>query len=278
MSHPGRSLAYRLWGLSLLLLVLGVLTGRPRRGPQQGARPAYIGRREPGPKCALDERGLEGRAERLVGEVPGVFGKPRSQCIEGLRLDDAAHGSGLCLVCDGIGTVRGAGRLDGSGRLGGPGTLRHSVLFGSDGLLRSCSCDRFRRLVSRRRSSVGQRDRGESVEALLQRGIQGGSLGQCLACLRNGRALERIELRLDRFAQYGERLGRSAVTDTKREVIERESQKGMVIGKGGLILKEVGKLARAQLPEGCFLELFVKVVPNWRRNPSRLAELGYRGD
>ena len=34
-------------------------------------------------------------------------------------------------------------------------------------------------------------------------------------------------------------------------IVERESQKGMVIGKGGAVLKEVGKRARAQLPEGC---------------------------
>jgi GTP-binding protein Era len=58
-------------------------------------------------------------------------------------------------------------------------------------------------------------------------------------------------------------------------IVERESQKGMVIGKGGLILKEVGKLARAQLPEGCFLELFVKVDKDWQRKPDRVQRLGY---
>ena len=58
-------------------------------------------------------------------------------------------------------------------------------------------------------------------------------------------------------------------------IVERESQKGMVIGKGGLVLKEVGKLARAQLPEGCFLELFVKVDKDWQRKPDRVERLGY---
>ena len=42
-------------------------------------------------------------------------------------------------------------------------------------------------------------------------------------------------------------------------IVERDSQKGMVIGKGGTVLKEVGTRARQQLPEGIFLELFVKV-------------------
>ncbi|MBI4882684.1 MAG: GTPase Era [Actinobacteria bacterium] len=58
-------------------------------------------------------------------------------------------------------------------------------------------------------------------------------------------------------------------------VVERESQKGMVIGKGGLVLKEVGKLARAQLPDGVFLELFVKVDKDWQRKPDRIERLGY---
>jgi GTP-binding protein Era len=58
-------------------------------------------------------------------------------------------------------------------------------------------------------------------------------------------------------------------------LVERESQKGMVIGKGGAILKEVGTRARAQLPEGCFLELFVKVDKDWQRKPDRVERLGY---
>ena len=58
-------------------------------------------------------------------------------------------------------------------------------------------------------------------------------------------------------------------------IVERDSQKGMVIGKGGLVLKEVGRLARAQLPEGVFLELFVKVDKDWQRRPDRVQRLGY---
>jgi len=58
-------------------------------------------------------------------------------------------------------------------------------------------------------------------------------------------------------------------------IVERESQKGMVIGKGGSILREVGSRARAQLPEGAFLELKVKVDKDWQRRPDRVERLGY---
>ena len=58
-------------------------------------------------------------------------------------------------------------------------------------------------------------------------------------------------------------------------LVERDSQKGMVIGKGGAVLKEVGSRARAQLPEGVFLELFVKVDKDWQQKPDRVERLGY---
>jgi GTP-binding protein Era len=58
-------------------------------------------------------------------------------------------------------------------------------------------------------------------------------------------------------------------------LVERESQKGMVIGKGGQLLKEVGIAARRQLPEGCFLELKVSVEPGWQKRDDILDRLGY---
>jgi len=58
-------------------------------------------------------------------------------------------------------------------------------------------------------------------------------------------------------------------------VVERESQKGMVIGKRGAILKQVGERARAQMPEGAYLELRVKVDKDWQRRPDRVERLGY---
>ena len=58
-------------------------------------------------------------------------------------------------------------------------------------------------------------------------------------------------------------------------LVERDSQKGMVIGKGGSILRQVGELARKQLPEGAYLELRVKVDKNWQHRPERVERLGY---
>ena len=58
-------------------------------------------------------------------------------------------------------------------------------------------------------------------------------------------------------------------------LVERESQKGIVIGKGGLVLKQVGQAVRAQLREGAYLELVVKVDPDWQRQPRSLDRLGY---
>jgi GTP-binding protein Era len=57
-------------------------------------------------------------------------------------------------------------------------------------------------------------------------------------------------------------------------LVERESQKGIVIGKGGSVLKAVGTAVRAQLPPGAYLELFVKVDRDWQQRPAALARLG----
>ena len=58
-------------------------------------------------------------------------------------------------------------------------------------------------------------------------------------------------------------------------LVERESQKGMVIGKGGAVLKEAGIRVREQLPEGAYLELVVRVDKDWQRRPKALDRLGY---
>ena len=58
-------------------------------------------------------------------------------------------------------------------------------------------------------------------------------------------------------------------------IVERDSQKGMVIGKKGAVLKEVGTRVREQLPEGVYIELFVKVDKDWQRRPDRIERLGY---
>ena len=58
-------------------------------------------------------------------------------------------------------------------------------------------------------------------------------------------------------------------------LVERDSQKGIVIGRGGAVLKQVGINVRHQLPEGAFIELVVKVDKDWQRRPRALDRLGY---
>ena len=62
-------------------------------------------------------------------------------------------------------------------------------------------------------------------------------------------------------------------------IVERPSQKGMVIGKKGKKIKEIGSYARKLLEEfsgkKIYLELYVKVVPKWTKNKKMLEEIGY---
>jgi GTP-binding protein Era len=58
-------------------------------------------------------------------------------------------------------------------------------------------------------------------------------------------------------------------------LVERKSQKGIVIGKGGAVLKEVGTRVRNQLEPGAFVELVVKVDQDWQSRPRALERLGY---
>lgn len=58
-------------------------------------------------------------------------------------------------------------------------------------------------------------------------------------------------------------------------LVERDSQKGIVIGKGGAVLKEVGTRVREQLPEGAFIELHVRVEKSWQTDSRSLDKLGY---
>jgi GTPase len=58
-------------------------------------------------------------------------------------------------------------------------------------------------------------------------------------------------------------------------LVERDSQKGIVIGKGGSTLKEVGTAVRAQMPPGAYLELFVRVEKRWQHREDALDRLGF---
>jgi GTP-binding protein Era len=61
--------------------------------------------------------------------------------------------------------------------------------------------------------------------------------------------------------------------------VERDSQKRILIGSGGRRIRDIGRDARRKIEtlvgSPVYLDLWVKVLPNWRRNPSALARLGY---
>lgn len=85
-----------------------------------------------------------------------------------------------------------------------------------------------------------------------------------------------IAVRIDDFKERGDTGAYIAGTI----FVERESQKGIVIGKGGTMLREIGTSARKDIEamsgRKVFLELRVKVLPKWRNNPSALVRLGYK--
>ena len=63
-------------------------------------------------------------------------------------------------------------------------------------------------------------------------------------------------------------------------IVERKSQKGIIIGKGGRLLKEIGTRARRDIQQllgnKVYLELWIKVEKDWRKRKSNLQEYGYR--
>jgi len=75
------------------------------------------------------------------------------------------------------------------------------------------------------------------------------------------------------------REGRSPLYIRAVIYVERESQKRIIIGAKGSRIREIGQAARKKaesfVGESVYLDLWVKVLPNWRRNPSSLERFGY---
>jgi GTP-binding protein Era len=63
-------------------------------------------------------------------------------------------------------------------------------------------------------------------------------------------------------------------------IVQRETQKSIIIGDKGKMIKQIGTLARADIEHfigsKIYLELFVKVRPKWRDNDLQLKEYGYK--
>lgn len=87
-----------------------------------------------------------------------------------------------------------------------------------------------------------------------------------------------VGVRVDEFAERENGMLYIAAT----VFVERESQKGIVIGEGGKMLKQIGSAARKEIEEmggrPVFLELRVKVLKDWRNNEDALRRLGYKID
>ncbi len=87
-----------------------------------------------------------------------------------------------------------------------------------------------------------------------------------------------IAVLVDEFTRRSEEL----VYISASLMVERDSQKGIVIGKKGRSLKRIGQLARPQIEKlvqaKVFLELRVKVLPKWRKKKQELRRLGYSTD
>lgn len=82
------------------------------------------------------------------------------------------------------------------------------------------------------------------------------------------------EVAVEAFKEGRERYEISAVI-----YVMRDSQKGIIIGKGGSALKKIGTEARLEMEDffqkKVFLQLFVKVNPDWRENRKELRKFGY---
>ena len=85
-----------------------------------------------------------------------------------------------------------------------------------------------------------------------------------------------VAVEVDEFKERGEKGAYISAT----VFVERESHKGIVIGKSGSMLKQIGSAARQEIERllgyPVFLDLHVKVRPNWRKNENDVQRLGYR--
>ena len=99
----------------------------------------------------------------------------------------------------------------------------------------------------------------------------------CLLSLRD-EVPHGVGVRIDEFTERENGMLYIAATI----FVERQSQKGIVIGEGGKMLKQIGSAARKEIEEmggrPVYLELRVKVLKDWRNNEEALRRLGYKID
>ena len=91
-----------------------------------------------------------------------------------------------------------------------------------------------------------------------------------------------VAVKIEKIEAMKRKNGKSFTAILATIIVERATQKAILIGKKGSMLKIIGQSARSKMSKlidgPVHLELFVKVIPNWRKKQSRLIEFGYEED
>jgi len=91
-----------------------------------------------------------------------------------------------------------------------------------------------------------------------------------------------VAVKIEKIKEIKRENGKNFTAILAAIIVERTSQKGILIGKRGSMLKTIGQTARSNMYKlingPVHLELFVKVIPNWRKKESKLMEFGYEVD
>ena len=91
-----------------------------------------------------------------------------------------------------------------------------------------------------------------------------------------------VAVKIEKIKEIKKDNGKNFTAILATIIVERTSQKGILIGKKGSMLKTIGQTARINMKKlingPVHLELFVKVIPNWRKKESKLMEFGYEKD
>ena len=91
-----------------------------------------------------------------------------------------------------------------------------------------------------------------------------------------------VAVKIEKIEEMRRKNGKIFTAILATIIVERISQKGILIGKKGSMLKIIGQSARSNMSKlidgPVHLEIFVKVVPNWRKKESKLSEFGYEAE